>query len=429
MEMVMQYVWQTGAWGRGPIATVDGRRVDVVDRGTLNTGSGPDFFNAKVRIDGQLWIGNIEIHVRASDWYRHGHDSDTAYANVILHVVAVDDCEVTLPGTSAVIPQVLMRDAPRYKDFYDRLANRELPAVGCASRLPQLSALEREEWLANLGYARLQRKADDIAALVEKSAGDWSQTAFVILARGLGFGTNADAMERMARSLPLKILAKHADKRLALEAMLMGQAGLIQTDTPADDYHARLTDEYRFMVKKFNLEAPMGPEAWHFGAIRPDNTPWRRIALLAACVAEGVAGGSRLFELSSTDQALALFDLDISPYWQSHSRPGVEATSSRRLSVASRNLLIINVILPLIYARAEAIGRYDRTAVCPDILQSLPAEDNRIVRLFSQAGITARDALASQAIIELYTSYCTQRRCLSCRFAHRLLAHTISAGR
>ena len=151
MEMVMQYVWQTGAWGREPIATVDGRRVDLVHRGTLNTGSGPDFFNAKVRIDGQLWIGNIEIHVRASDWYRHGHDSDTAYANVILHVVAVDDCEVTLPGTSAVIPQVLMRDAPRYKDFYDRLANRELPAVGCASRLPQLTALEREEWLANLG--------------------------------------------------------------------------------------------------------------------------------------------------------------------------------------------------------------------------------------------------------------------------------------
>lgn len=413
MEMVMQYVWQAGLWGRGVLTAVDGRRVEVIDRGTLNTSSGPDFFNAKVRIDNNIWVGNIEIHVRASDWYRHGHDGDAAYDNVVLHVVAVDDCEVYSGSEPSPVAQVVMRNAQAYREFYERLCDRDMPTLGCAGELGRLSGLEVADWLGSLGYERLQRKADDIAAMVERLHGDWSEASYITLARGLGFGTNAEPMEQLARSVPLKILGKHADRPLSVEAILLGQAGLLESvefgegeSSPTADYEQRLKQEYEFMAVKFGLERPAHLR-WKTGGIRPHSSPWRRITLLAAYVCAGIAGGAKLLELRDIDQALEMFRIE---------------SAACRLTQSSRMLLLINVVIPLMYARCEAEGRYDRTAVCPEMLQSLPAEDNRVTRLFAKVGITARDALSSQAVLELYNNYCTRRRCLSCRFAHRLLA-------
>ncbi len=428
MEMMMQYVWQTGIWGRGRLQAVDGRSIEVVDRGMLNTGPGPDFFNAKVKIDGQMWVGNIEIHVRASDWFRHGHDKDPAYDNVVLHIVAVDDCELRIASRDEAVAQVLMRDARSYYEFYEHLCNRDLPTLGCADRLCQLSSLEVADWLGSLGMERLQRKAGDIAEGVERMNGDWSEASYITLARGLGFGVNADAMERVARAMSLKILSKHADRRAYVEAMLMGQAGLLEPEANglttgefADDYHRYLYDQYKFFATKFSLERPEH-QAWRLGGIRPGNSPWRRLAMLAAYVCSGLAGGSRLMNCTDIDLMLEQLDIDSSEYWHRHWRPGVEAPYARHLSVSSRNLLLVNVVLPLMYARAEATGRYDLTAVYSDMLQSIPAEDNRIVRLFSTVGLPVKNAFDSQAIVELYNNYCTSRRCLSCRFAHRLLA-------
>lgn len=433
MELLMQYVWQLGVFGRGKVTAVDGRCVEVIDRGTLNTGPGPDFFNAKVRVDGQLWAGNVELHVRASDWFRHGHQSDRAYGNVVLHVVAVDDAEVCINGRDEPVPQIVMGDVRRYQEFYDRLLNRDMPTLGCAPELRHLTSIEVAEWLACLGYARLQRKADAIADMVDHLRGDWSETSYIILARGLGFGTNADAMERVARAMPLRLLGRHSDSLRLVEAMLLGQAGLLEPQACglddghyADDYHRYLLDQYRFFRTKFSLDGPLAP-GWRTGGLRPGNSPWRRVAMLAQYVCLGLAGGSRLMEVTDLDAMLGVLDVELGEYWQKHWRPGAEAPYTHRLSMSSRRLLLVNVVIPLIYARAEHTGRYDLTAAYADMLQQLEPEDNRIIRLFAQTGLPARDALESQALIELYNEYCTRRRCVSCRFAHRLLARRIAA--
>ncbi len=430
IEKLMQYIWQTGLWGRGVLTTVDGHRVEIIDRGQLNTASGPDFFNAKIKIGDTTWAGNIECHVRASDWHRHGHDDDPAYDNVILHVVAADDCAITLPGGREV-PQVVMENITYYHNFYDRLIHRDSASVPCAEQLSSLSQIEVAEWLGALGFERLHRKVGDIATLLTASHGDWAETAYIILARALGFGANADPMERVARSVPMKVLSKHSDQIYTLEAILLGQASLIDTGinalapgSYADDYHRRLSEEYAFMAKKFSL-TPVNIPGWKVGAVRPGNSPWRRLALLAALVRSNVVSGSRLFEVKDVEHARRLFDAATSDYWQSHWRFGATSTAVMEISRASRDILIINAVVPLMYARGEATADYHLMARATTMLQDMLPERNAIVRQFDSLGIVARDALDSQALIELYKVYCQQRRCISCRFAHRLLAKSL----
>jgi len=426
MEKLMQYVWQTGLWGRGVLQGVCGERIEVIDRGALNTGQGPDFFNAKVMVDGQLWAGNVELHVRASDWHRHGHDGDTAYDNVVLHVVSCDDARISVNGRHVV--QVVMPDAGRYAREYARLTCRDHMTVGCAPRLACVPALAVTDWLSALGFERLQRKAAGIHAISGATGGDWSHTIYVTLARGLGFGTNAQAMELTARATPLHFLGKHADSLMTLEAMLMGQAGLLDyNEEDADSYTAALIGEYRFMATKFSLK-PISRACWKLGGVRPQNSPWRRLALLAALIGADAAGGDTLSRVTDIAAARRIFDVELSAYWRTHCSPGVADSHGYTgvLSQSSRDLLIINVIAPLIYARGEMTGNYALIQAAPAILESLKPERNSRTRVFEDAGIHALNALDSQALIELYNNYCVARRCLSCRFAHRLLAVPIS---
>lgn len=210
MEMLMQHIWQHKMWSGAPgLHTVDGREIEVIDQGMLNTGPGPDFFNAKIRIGRAVWAGNVEVHVRASDWHAHGHDSDAAYRNVVLHVVSEDDCRISIDGRE--LPQALLPLAPEVIERYESITR---PRVGdaypCRDRLPEIPRLWIDDWMTALGYERLQTKADAALDLLDRNHGDWLETAYQFLARGLGFGANGEAMERTARSVPLRILFKHA---------------------------------------------------------------------------------------------------------------------------------------------------------------------------------------------------------------------------
>ena len=245
----MQYIWQHRLYRNSDMVTNDGLKVRVIDPGLLNTDAGPDFFNAKIEIDGHLWAGNVELHVRATDWKRHGHDRDKAYDSVILHVVGKDDAPVYRTSGER-IPQVVLEVSPLFNQSYDRLVNAR-DEIPCAASLRQVPHLTITEWVEALAFERLHNKVDRIGQLLELYHGSWEDVCYVTLARNLGFGINNEAFERLARRTPLRLLAKHSDSLLQVEALLFGQAGLL--DAAAQDFAAH-KDE----IEHFIEEGPRG---------------------------------------------------------------------------------------------------------------------------------------------------------------------------
>lgn len=417
----MQYVWQHRLFPAAHFTAVSGESVEVVDPGLLNTGSGPDFFNAKVKIGDRMWAGNVELHVRASDWKRHGHSTDAAYDSVILHVVAVDDARVSRPD-GAEIPQIVMACNPHLREHFDELTLRRGDGPACATYLPDIPAINITDWLTALAFERLYRKSDHAAALADRFDGNWVAAAYVMLARALGFGTNAEPFERLALSVPLKVLLKHSDSTVSVEAMLFGQSGFLASAPATDSYVCRLKEEYSFMCSKFDLKAPASL-GWKTGRIRPQNQPHRRIALLAAMISGGFRAGYRMMEVSGVAEARALFCTPPSAYWTHRYSFGAEDSRVPRvLSDASVASLVINVVAPLLMAYGTRYARSEMCEKAVGILESLPPENNSVVRAFTDCAVPCSDAFASQALIELRRSYCEPRKCLYCRIGHRILA-------
>lgn len=431
MERLMQYVWQHRLWVPGAMTDVDGNAVSVIDPGLLNTNAGPDFFNAKVRIGDRMWVGNIEIHVRASDWYRHGHDSDPAYDSVVLHVVRDSDRRICRES-GETIPQLVMKCAPDFHDRYEAMVNNPSADLACAEFLPRVEAIHLHSWITALAHERLFAKSDHILELYKRLNGDWQAVIFVALARALGFGLNSEPFERMALSIPPAVLMKHRDNRIALEAVLLGQSGLLDAEASDDvsrNYLERLRNEYNFMRVKFGLEPP-SHLGWKMARMRPQNFPHRRIAALAAIVAEGFAPGARMFYVKDADEARELFDVVLRGFWAAHVNfgSGSEAVEAKAFSTDSLNVLIINVVVPLLNAYGEIYGTSTHTEQAISILESLPSERNNVVRLFRNCGVDCRDAFTSQALIQLRRAYCEPRKCLYCRLGHRFLSYSAHAN-
>ena len=414
-------MWQHRLWRSEDMTTSDGRRIRVLDPGLLNTDAGPDFFNAKVEIDGRVWVGNIEIHVRASDWQRHGHQHDKAYDNVILHVVRHDDAPVFRTNGER-IPQLVLECSTRFGERLSGLVNArtELP---CAPQLGQVPHIAITEWMQALAFERLHGKVARVQALCDLYAGSWEDVCYVMLARTLGFGINGDAMERLARRTPLRLLHKHSDSVLQLEALLLGQAGMLDASQSAiDSYYNQLCREYAFLAKKFSL-TPMQCEVWKMFRIRPQNFPHRRIALLAHYVHDGFNLMQRILDAEDEPALRALFQVELTGYWQRHFTFGKESgTTSRALSEASIDIVLINTVAPLFYARGELTGDNTLCDRAVSLLENLRPEHNAITAMFAAAGIKADDALTSQALIELRRNYCEARKCIYCRIGHRLLS-------
>jgi hypothetical protein len=420
MEGLLQYIWQHRLWLSEDMVTNDGRRVRVIDPGLLNTDAGPDFFNAKVEIDGRLWVGNVEIHVRASDWKRHHHDEDPAYDSVILHVVEKDDAPVTRIN-GEIIPQVELRVSPRFNECYDRLVNArvELP---CAARLKEVPQLTVTEWIEALAFERLHGKVDRVRELYDRYHGSWEDICYVMLARTLGFGINNDAFERLARVTPLRLLHKHSDSIVQVEALLFGQAGLLSGAHNAESYYQQLTREYAFLANKFSLR-PIEGTAWRLFRSRPQNFPYRRIALLAQFVKGGFNLMNDILNAQDTKALRQLFDIELSGYWTTHYSFGKPSPNTgRALSNSSIDIVLINTVAPLYYARGEMTDDYQMTDRAIALLEDIRPEQNSIVTMFKSAGIKCEDALTSQAFIQLRRNYCEARKCIYCRLGHRLLA-------
>ncbi|MCH5224660.1 MAG: DUF2851 family protein [Muribaculaceae bacterium] len=423
MEALYHYLWKTGLRGKN-FKDVDGLEVEVIDPGIHNHDSGPDFFNSKLKINGVEWIGNVEIHVKASDWFRHQHETDSAYENVVLHVVGISDKRVTRQDGS-LIPQIELTFPEKFFKTY-LILSEGATGLRCGSMISTLPELNKTDWLESLSTQRLQSKASKVLEINSALDGDWEQTAFIMLARGLGFGLNGDPFELLGRSVPLRILHHHSDNLFQLEAILFGQAAMLDaTLYMFDEYYQALCREYYFLARKYGLK-PLRPGLWKYSRTRPQNFPHRRIAFLANSAFGGFSLFSRMLEnFGDSDKLIDVFDMEAEGYWKTHySFDDETSTPPSRLSRASRILLTVNSAIPLLYAYASATGNPDLGEKILSLMQDLPPESNSITRQWQILGFPAKDAAKSQALIQLQKEYCDKNKCIYCRFGHHFLRKT-----
>ena len=410
-------------WPLKELHTTDGRQVEVVDPGLYNRrNAGPDFFNAKVKIGGTLWVGNVEIHDRASDWYQHGHDHDAAYDNVVLHVVGMADADV-MNSRREYLPQMELQVPPHVSTNYEELLHTD-HYPPCYRIIPDLSRLVLHSWMAALQTERLEQKTEAIKQRAERCNGSWEDAYFVTLARNYGFGINGEAFEQWAYNVPLNAVGKHRDDLFQIEAIFMGQAGLLDLQAVPERYHAdalnegyfaRLRNEYLYLAHKFSMK-PMDFSLWRFLRLRPQNFPHIRISQLAQLYYERRAGLSNLLECESVEAVKQLLSTHVTPYWETHYVFGSESRkNAKNLSQASLNLLTINTAVPMLFA----VGRHrQKEEYCNrafDFLEKLKAEQKHIVTLWRDCGLDAASAGDSQALIQLKREYCDRKDCLRCR--------------
>lgn len=426
MEALYHYLWKHRMFG-DTVCDTSGRKIEIVNPGMHNLDAGPDFSAAIIRTDEAEWSGNVEIHVKASDWMRHGHHRDKAYDSVILHVVGVSDASVKRSDGSDILQTCVAPPA----EFYNRyvILTEKMDVPTCLPWLNSIPDLNKCDWISSLAVERLHDKAAYMRSLLEWNSGDWQQTIFIVLARALGFGLNGEPFELLAKSLPLNFVMRHRDNPLQIEALVFGQAGLLEADDfPSDEYFAALFREFSFLRKKYSL-SPIRPELWKFSRTRPQNFPHRRLAILSAMLADGMQLYTRILEAKGNyDLLMESLDFSASPYWLSHSRFGQlasEASLPVRLSRSSKEIILINVMAPFYFAFGSMTGDPDIAEKGVDLLESINAEKNSIVNLWSRYGLKASCAFHSQAMIQLRRNYCDRSRCLDCRFGHFLLRKTI----
>ncbi len=428
MEQLLHYTWKHKLYPLKELTTNDGQRVEIIDPGLHNRNSGPDFFNAKIRIGSTMWVGNVEIHDKSTDWYQHGHDKDSRYDNVVLHVAAELDTEV-MKSNGEYVPQLQLSVPDDVLTHYDELQRTdEYPP--CYKVIPHLSALIIHSWMAALQTERLEQKTEAIRKRAELCNGSWEDAYFVTLARNYGFGINGEVFEQWAYNIPLNAVAHHRDDLFQIEAIFMGQAGLLeldsipeyyQKDALNDGYFAKLRNEYQYLAHKFSMK-PIDFKLWRFLRLRPQNFPHIRISQLANLYYQQKAGLSQLIECETLDELKNVLKSQVTPYWETHYTFGsTSPKNEKHLSYGSINLLMINTAIPMLFA----YGRHTtKEVLCDkafDFLEQLKAENNHIIRMWQQVGLPVKTAGDSQALIQLKKEYCDKKECLRCRFGYEYL--------
>ncbi len=428
MEALLHYCWKHKLFPLAILTTTDNRVVEVIDPGLHNRHAGPDFFNAKVKIDGTLWVGNVEIHDKASDWFAHGHDHDPAYDNVVLHVCGKIDA-VARTSSGLVPPQMQLSVPQHVAEHYEELLRTD-HYPPCYRIIPNLSKLLIHSWMSALQTERLEQKTEAIKQRVKFCDGSWEAGYFVTLARNYGFGVNSDAFEAWAKSIPLHAVDHHRDNLLQVEAIFMGQAGLLdlqavperyQQAALNEGYFARLRNEYLYLAHKFGL-TPIDHKLWKFLRMRPQNFPHIRISQLAYLYYSRRAGLSQLVECDNVAALSDALSTQVTPYWETHYVFGSEsAKNGKHLSPFSINLLIINTAVPMLFAYGRYKGNEKWCDRAFDLLEQLRAENNHIVRMWQDCGLTVDNAGDSQALIQLKKEYCDKKDCLHCRIGYEYM--------
>ncbi len=421
-EDLLHFIWKYKKLELGNLVTSKNEKIQIVDFGTLNHLAGPDFFNAKVNIDGQLWAGNIEIHIKSSDWFAHGHEEDTNYDNVILHVVWQDDTSVFRKDNSEIptlelknyISEILLK---RHQKLFDK---KDVGFINCEKSIGTIDSFIVQNWLERLYFERLERKSNLVLELLKQSNNDWEKVLFSLLSKNFGLKINGDSFMGIAQALDFSVVRKIRNETVALESVLFGLAGFLEDRTIVDSYYIELKKKFAFLKNKFDIQR-IGVQKPEFFKLRPPNFPTIRLSQLANLYEEHQNLFDEIIHTSSLDDVYKVFNITASKYWDNHFTFGKESKKSRkRLTTKFIDLLIINTLLPLKFCYAKHLGK-DVNDEILRIISSIKREDNSVVHNFMKLNVDLKNAKDSQSILQLYNEYCVENRCLECAVGSSLL--------
>jgi hypothetical protein len=414
-ETFLHYIWQFQYFRKDDLKTSEGEPVQVFQPGIRNSNAGPDFSEAKIKIGKLEWRGSVEIHIKSSGWNDHHHSVDQAYEKVVLHVVWENNRPI-LRTDGSIMPTLELKDRvdpslwDRYKKLYT--STESIPCANSWNNIPNVTKLSM---LDKTVVQRLELKARDVKTVFAKNHNDWEETCYQLVSKNFGFKVNAEPMLRLAQVLPYRILLKHLDKPMQIEALLFGQAGFLE-NVNEDDYLADLKREYRLLSRKYNLEAhQMKVVQWRFLRLRPANFPTVRLAQLASLLTTQRNLFSKIIESSTFNQIICLLTIHQSEYWRNHYQPGKKSKMNvPSIGISSIHNVIINTIAPLLTAYGQIHDEQSYIDRSIDALQHMPAENNKIIREWIDLGYKVSSAFDSQGLIELYNNFCLKRRCLDC---------------
>ncbi|MDR1054264.1 MAG: DUF2851 family protein [Prevotellaceae bacterium] len=410
-EDFLHFIWKFKLYDKDALYTTDNEIVEIKSVGLPNNGAGPDFLNARIKIGDTEWVGNVEIHIKSSNWVQHKHHFDKAYNNVILHVVKYYDNDAFRQNNSKIPILVLKYDEQLECRYEQLLASQVI--IPCQPCIKNIDPFIIRHFLNRILVERLERKSADIVQSLGNSKNNWREAFYQLLFKAFGFGTNALPFQLLAKHTPLRIIEKYGDNVFVIEALLYGQAGFLE-DEPKDDYHAKLKTEYIFLKTTYNL-TPLDKSIWKFGRLRPANFPTLRITQLAKLVSTMDGIIELIIKHKTVDDFFVSVMANVSTYWETHYDFGKESSKQNKLlGHKSLEKIISNVAVPFLftYGKAKADNAMQEKALL--LLDALPPESNSIIDMWKAIGIKADNAFYSQALIQLKSGYCDNKRCLSC---------------
>ncbi|HNV99630.1 MAG TPA: DUF2851 family protein [Chitinophagales bacterium] len=414
-EAFIQFAWKMQVFTASTLTTTDGEPISIIYRGDWNTNSGPDFLHARIKIGDTLWVGNVEIHIKSSAWLAHKHHTDRTYDNVILHVVYEHDMphsDIPTLALKPILPETLLHT-------YTHLMGSS-NQVPCAHQLNTVPPIYVHQCLDSMLAERLEEKATRIEQRLHVQKNDWEELTYQLIARGFGTNVNADPFERVAMQLPYKLILKHHDQPFQIEALLFGQAGMLDGNFRAVYAH-QLKAEYSFLKKKYGLE-PIRALEWKFLRMRPANFPTIRMSQLAAFLSGRQKIFTHILDIRSVKEIRQLFQVEASPFWREHYH-FKRATKHAPGNIGDEfiHLQIVNTFAPLLFLYGKVHQQEAYITRATDLLEQTPYERNHIVREWNDLGVNAQHAGHSQALLQLKQQYCVHKRCLECAIGYRIL--------
>lgn len=424
-EAFLHYIWQCQYFDKAKLITTAGEEVSILKPGHYNSDQGPDFSQAKIKIGGIEWVGHVEIHVNSSDWTKHAHQHDAGYGNVVLHVVWKHDVEI-MRMDGSIIPtlELCNRIDPALSKSYHKLVNSGL-SIPCSASFSTVGDIVKVSMFEKAVTQRLRSKSKLILDMLQHNTGDWEETFYQVLCKNFGFKVNADAFFQLSKVIPYRLLKKHGNSCLQIEALLFGGAGMLEVKSK-DEYVAVLFREFQMLQKKYSLaETQIHYSRWKFLRLRPANFPTLRIAQLSATLFRQQNMFSRILELNEIVELRAIFKAPLSDYWHSHYRFGKKSSKViEAIGDISIDNIIINTVVPMLAAYAVARDEQALMEKAMRWLEHLPGEKNKITRTWGALGVHVKSSFDSQAMIEQYNNMCQKRNCLNCSVGASLLRPT-----
>jgi len=393
--------------------------LEIIKTGELNSDAGPDFFNARIRTGETIWAGNVEAHIKASDWIKHGHGNDPAYDNIVLHVVLEADVSIAR-NNGQIIPCLELRYDKKLESNYKNLMESE-KWIPCQEHFHRVDSSKLKFWLGKMAVDKIAEKSAYIETILSNNKSNWSQTFYQVLARNFGFKTNSEPFELLAKSLPLNLLARHKGNLFQIEALLFGQSGLLHREILGDDYFLNLRKEFEFLQKKYGLK-PLPWHLWKFLRLRPNNFPTVRIAQFAALINRSENLFTKVVGKEKVDILKEYFRVVSSDYWHTHydfNKPSVQR--KKYLGNDAIELMLINTVIPFIFAYGVRKQNEQYREYAVQMLEEISVEKNNIIRSWKKIGVAVEDAFYSQALLQLKTKYCDAKRCINCEIGNEVI--------